>query len=41
VRYYHASSNTNIEGSAADQLVESIVSGVHFWRATGGLSVRW
>jgi hypothetical protein len=24
-----------------DQLVESIVSGVHFWRATGGLSVRW
>ena len=41
VRYYHANSDTNIAGSPADQLVESIVSGVHFWRATGGLSVRW
>lgn len=41
VRYYHANSDTNIAGSPADQLTESIVSGVHFWRATGGLSVRW
>lgn len=41
VRYYHANSDTNIAGSPSDQLVESIVSGVHFWRATGGLSFRW
>ncbi|HTI44052.1 MAG TPA: hypothetical protein VL693_19635 [Vicinamibacterales bacterium] len=43
LRYYHASNNTNLDinGSVPDQLVESIVSGVHFWRATGGLSVRW
>lgn len=41
VRYYHANSDQNLAGSAADQLVESIVSGVRFWRATGGLSFRW
>ena len=40
VRYYHANSDKNISGSAAAQLVESIGSGVHLWRATGGLSVR-
>jgi hypothetical protein len=41
VRYYHASSTTDFSGSAADQFVESLVSGLHFWRATGGVSVRW
>jgi hypothetical protein len=41
VRYYHASSTTNFTGTAADQFVESLVSGLHFWRATGGVSVRW
>ena len=41
IRYYHANDNTDFTGSAADQLTESLVSGVHFWRATGGLSVRW
>jgi hypothetical protein len=41
LRYYHASSANEFSGSAADQFVESLVSGLHFWRATGGVSVRW
>jgi hypothetical protein len=41
VRYFHANTTTDITGSAADQLVESLVSGMHFWRATGGVSFRW
>jgi hypothetical protein len=41
LRYYHAFKDTNFNGSAPDQLMESIVSGLDFWRATGGVSVRW
>ena len=41
LRYYHAFSDTNFQGSAPDQLMESIVSGLNFWRATGGVTVRW
>jgi len=42
VRYYRARSADRLSGgSAADQFVESLVSGLDFWRATGGLSVRW
>jgi hypothetical protein len=41
VRYYHAFTDNTINGSAGDQVVESLVSGAHFWRATGGLSFRW
>ena len=41
VRYYHAFKDTNLNGSAADQLMESLVSGLDFWRATGGVSFRW
>jgi hypothetical protein len=41
LRYYHASSADSFSGSAGDQFVESLVSGLHYWRATGGVSVRW
>jgi hypothetical protein len=41
LRYFHTSTDQNFSGSAPDQLVESLVSGLNYWRATGGLSVRW
>jgi hypothetical protein len=41
LRYYHAFTDSNFSGSAPDQLMESIVSGLNFWRASGGVSVRW
>ncbi len=41
VRYYHSFEDTNLHGSPGDQLVESLVSNIHYWRATGGLSFRW
>lgn len=33
--------SNDVEGSAADQFVESLTSGLRYWRATGGLSLRW
>ena len=41
MRYYHASTTNDFNGSAADQFIESLTSGLHYWRATGGLSFRW
>jgi outer membrane protein with beta-barrel domain len=41
VRYYHANTDNNFNGSAQDQFVQSLVSGLSYWRATGGVSVRW
>lgn len=41
MRYYHAATANDVEGSAADQFVESLTSGLRYWRATGGLSLRW
>jgi|SoiMethySBSTD1v2_1073268.scaffolds.fasta_scaffold246013_2 outer membrane protein with beta-barrel domain len=43
VRYYHTSSldDGELNGTTADQFVESLVSGLSFWRASGGVSVRW
>ena len=42
IRYYRANSSDTLSGgSPADQFVESLVSGLDFWRATGGVSVRW
>ena len=41
IRYYRARSDDTFSGSPADQFVESLVSGLDFWRATGGVSVRW
>jgi hypothetical protein len=42
IRYYRANSDDTLSGgSPADRFVESLVSGLDFWRATGGVSVRW
>jgi len=41
MRHYHASTANDLTGSAADRFVESLASGLHYWRATGGLSFRW
>jgi hypothetical protein len=41
VRHYSASTANDVTGSAADQFVESLTSGLHYWRASGGLSFRW
>jgi hypothetical protein len=41
MRYYHASTANDLTGSAGDQFIEGLTSGLHYWRATGGLSFRW
>lgn len=42
VRYYHASVDNTLTGdTAADQLTMSLLSGLHFWRANGGIAFRW
>jgi hypothetical protein len=41
VRHYRASTANDLTGSAADQFVESVTSGLRYWRASGGLSFRW
>jgi len=41
VRRYHAMTNDTLTGSAADQVLDSLLSGLAFWRANAGLSFRW
>jgi hypothetical protein len=43
IRYYKASENNQInEGSSPqDVVVQQLVSGIHFWRADGGVTFRW
>ncbi len=41
VRYYRAFTDNNLTGSFGDQLIESLVSRLSYWRASGGVSVRW
>jgi len=43
VRYYHASTDNNIVASdlVQTQVVRGLLSGLHFWRADGGVTFRW
>ena len=43
IRYYKATVNNQInEGSSTqDLIVQELVSGIHFWRADGGVTFRW
>lgn len=41
VRYYHATTNNTFSGSAEDQVMDGLLSGLAFWRANGGVSFRW
>jgi len=43
IRYYKASVNSQISqgSSPQDAILQEIVSGVHFWRADGGVTFRW
>ena len=43
VRYYHASEDTNINQGISPQgeVVQRLLSGLKFWRTTGGVSFRW
>ena len=43
VRYYHASTDDTInEGiSPQGEVVQSLISGLKFWRTTGGVTFRW
>jgi hypothetical protein len=41
VRYYHGNDVNDVAGTVEDQFVESLVSGLSYWRASGGISFRW
>jgi hypothetical protein len=43
VRYYHASEDNNINQGISPQgeVVQRLISGLKFWRTTGGVSFRW
>jgi hypothetical protein len=50
LRHYHASTDQNFTGTVRDQvlagtlreqLIEGVLSGLSYWRATGGVSFRW
>jgi opacity protein-like surface antigen len=44
VRYYHASTDNNLLNANDDiqvQFIRGLLSGVHFWRADGGVTFRW
>jgi hypothetical protein len=41
VRYYRARTDDNLSGSATDEFFQSVVSGLSYWNATGGVSYRW
>jgi hypothetical protein len=43
VRYYKASTNDTLDPEAGlnSNIVQELVSGVHFWRTTAGISFRW
>jgi hypothetical protein len=44
VRYFKASTNSNLDrltGAPADVLTQAVLSGLHFWGASLGVSVRW
>jgi Outer membrane protein beta-barrel domain len=41
LRYYHASTQHDFSGTFPDQVTQAVVSGLTYWRATGGISFRW
>ena len=43
VRYYHASTDNNINQGISPQgeVVQRLISGLKFWRTTGGVTFRW
>ena len=41
VRYYKGNDVTDTAGTVEDQFVEALVSGIAYWRASGGISFRW
>ena len=41
VRHYRAFTDQNFDGPAADEMIHDLVSGLGYWRATGGVSFRW
>jgi len=41
IRYYHANTINNFSGPADEQVIQSVLSGLAYWQATGGVSFRW
>ena len=41
IRYYHANTINNFSGPADEQIIQSVLSGLAYWQATGGVSFRW
>jgi opacity protein-like surface antigen len=40
-RYYRAPQKDNLSGSLEDALTQSLLSSLHFWRASIGVAYRW
>lgn len=41
VRHYRGNDSNDVSGTLEDQFVEALVSGLSYWRASGGISFRW
>jgi hypothetical protein len=41
IRYYHAHTINDFSGTADEQILQSVLSGLAYWQATGGVSFRW
>jgi len=41
IRYYHANTIDTFSGPADEQIIQSVLSGLAYWQATGGVSFRW
>jgi hypothetical protein len=41
IRYYHANTINDFSGTADEQIIQSVLSGLAYWQASGGISFRW
>jgi hypothetical protein len=41
IRYYHANTIDTFSGPVDEQIIQSVLSGLAYWQATGGVSFRW
>ncbi len=41
LRYYRAATNNNLSGTASDQLTQTLLSGLSFWRTGVGVAFQW
>jgi Outer membrane protein beta-barrel domain len=41
VRWYKANTDDNFNGTPGENLIQGLISGLSYWRATGGVSFRW